>query len=107
MHFPAEHITTQMEWMILCCREVVRRQVHELKAGSNIAIPLMKDWGKGRKLKPGYRVIALYGPPGTGKHSRPHCWGNILVAEVFRIDLVYGDPEIHRGNRENLAAPLQ
>lgn len=84
--FPAEHITTQMDWEDLVLPEAVWRQVHELKSWISHHDTLMKEWGMGRKLKPGYRVL-FYGPPGTGKTLTATLLGKYTGREVFRVDL--------------------
>ncbi len=103
MHFPAEHITTQMEWDDLVLPEVVWRQVHELESWIKHHDTLMKDWGMGRKLKPGYRVL-FYGPPGTGKTLTATLLGKYTGREVFRIDLSMVISKYIGETEKNLAA---
>lgn len=86
MHFPAEHISTQMEWDELILPESVWRQIRELENWIKFQETLMLDWGMGKKLKPGYRVL-FYGPPGTGKTLTATLLGKYTNRDVFRVDL--------------------
>jgi len=86
MNFPAEHISTQMEWDDLVLPEGVWQQIRELESWVKHHDTLMRGWGMGRKLKPGYRVL-FYGPPGTGKTLTSTLLGKYTGREVFRIDL--------------------
>jgi SpoVK/Ycf46/Vps4 family AAA+-type ATPase len=86
MHFPAEHISTLMDWDDLVLPEGVWRQIRELESWIKHHDTLMQDWGMKRKLKPGYRVL-FYGPPGTGKTLTATLLGKYTGREVFRIDL--------------------
>ncbi|MGN7721093.1 ATP-binding protein [Chitinophaga sp. 22620] len=86
MHFPAEHISTMMDWDDLVLPEGVWRQIRELESWIKHHDTLMQDWGMKRKLKPGYRVL-FYGPPGTGKTLTATLLGKYTGREVFRIDL--------------------
>lgn len=86
MHFPAEHISTQMEWDDLVLPHGVWKQIRELESWIRHHDTLMQDWGMKRRLKPGYRVL-FYGPPGTGKTLTATLLGKYTGREVFRIDL--------------------
>lgn len=86
MHFPAEHITTMMDWDDLVLPDGVWKQIRELESWIKHHDTLMRDWGMKRKLKPGYRVL-FYGPPGTGKTLTATLLGKYTGREVFRIDL--------------------
>lgn len=103
MHFPAEHITTQMEWDDLVLPESVWRQVHELESWIKHHDTLMKEWGMGKKLKPGYRVL-FYGPPGTGKTLTATLLGKYTGREVFRVDLSMIISKYIGETEKNLAA---
>lgn len=86
MNFPAEHISTQMEWDDLVLPDGVWQQIRELESWVKHHDTLMRGWGMGRKLKPGYRVL-FYGPPGTGKTLTSTLLGKYTGRDVFRIDL--------------------
>lgn len=86
INFPAQHITTEMEWDDLVLNQRIWRQIKELQSWIGHHDKLMSDWGMGRKLKPGYRVL-FYGPPGTGKTLTATLLGKFTGREVFRVDL--------------------
>src|SRR3546814_8280382 len=89
MNFPAEHITTPMEWEDLILNDKVWEQIRELESWINHYQMLMSGWGMGKKLKPGYRVL-FYGPPGTGKTLTATLLGKYTGQEVCRIELSRG-----------------
>ncbi|HYH57464.1 MAG TPA: ATP-binding protein, partial [Anseongella sp.] len=86
VNFPAEYISSQMEWSDLVLSERIWSQIRELENWIKNSETLMSAWGMGRKLKPGYRVL-FYGPPGTGKTLTATLLGKYTGREVFRIDL--------------------
>jgi hypothetical protein len=86
MRFPAEHISTSMEWDDLILVEQVWEQINEIETWVKYHHILMQEWGMHRRLKPGYRVL-FYGPPGTGKTLTTALLGKYTNRPVFRIDL--------------------
>ena len=86
MRFPAEHLTTQLEWNDLVLNEQTMAQVRELESWVKHNPTLLYDWGMIRKLKAGYRVL-FTGPPGTGKTMTATLIGKSTKLNVFRIDL--------------------
>ncbi len=86
MKFPAELITTEMEWDDLVLNEETQRQVSELQTWVTYGDTLLDDWGLGKKIKPGYRAL-FYGPPGTGKTLTANLLGKYTGKQVYRIDL--------------------
>jgi AAA+ superfamily predicted ATPase len=86
MRFPAEHLTTQLEWDDLVLNEQTMTQVRELESWVKHNPTLLYDWGMIRKLKAGYRVL-FTGPPGTGKTMTATLIGKSTNLNVFRIDL--------------------
>ncbi len=86
LDFPAQHLTTQMEWSDLVLSESTRQQIYELENWVKYHHTLMKDWGMNKKLKPGYRAL-FYGPPGTGKTLTASLLGKYTGLDVFKIDL--------------------
>ena len=86
LDFPAQHLTTEMEWYDLVLNESTRQQINELENWVKYHHTLMKDWGMNKKLKPGYRAL-FYGPPGTGKTLTASLLGKYTGLDVFKIDL--------------------
>jgi AAA+ superfamily predicted ATPase len=86
MRFPAEHLTTQLEWDDLVLSEQTMAQVRELESWVKHNPTLLYDWGMIRQLKAGYRVL-FTGPPGTGKTMTATLIGKATNLNVFRIDL--------------------
>ncbi len=86
MEFPAQYITTEMEWDDLVLNETTMKQIEELEIWVKHHYTLMHDWGMQRKLKPGYRAL-FYGPAGTGKTLTATLLGKYTGKDVFKIDL--------------------
>jgi hypothetical protein len=84
--FPAERLSTALEWDDLVLQPETRLQVAELETWISHQHTLLSEWGMGRKMKPGYRAL-FYGPPGTGKTMTASLLGKRAGREVFRIDL--------------------
>ena len=88
--FPAELITTELEWNDLVLTQETLDQVKQLKKWLFHKDHLYKT---NKRLKPGYRAL-FYGPPGTGK-TLTSCLlgkgspddGQALEYDVYRIDL--------------------
>ncbi|MEM9548292.1 MAG: ATP-binding protein [Bacteroidota bacterium] len=85
-NFPAQEITTEMEWDDLVLTADVMDQIQELKLWIENNDTLMNDWNMAKKIKPGYRVL-LYGPSGTGKTLTATLLGKYTKKPVFRVDL--------------------
>ncbi len=84
--FPAELLETEMEWDDLVLNADTRRQIRDIEHWTVHKDTLLRDWGMGRKMKPGYRAL-FYGPPGTGKTLTATLLGKQTGLEVYRIDL--------------------
>ncbi len=84
--FPAQKISTHLEWDDIVLNDLVMDQVVELSAWLQHGTTLMDDWGLLKKIKPGYRSL-FYGPPGTGKTLTVSLLGKISKREVYRVDL--------------------
>jgi AAA+ superfamily predicted ATPase len=84
--FPAQRITTQMEWSDIVLDDLVLQQVEEITTWLEHGSRLLNDWGLSRKIKPGYRAL-FYGPPGTGKTLTATLLGKTSGRDVYRIDL--------------------
>lgn len=87
-NFPAERITTPLEWSDLVLNAQTLEQVRELKKWLQHKNTLLKT---NKRLKPGYRVL-FYGPPGTGKTLTSCLLGKADTPEgkeldVYRVDL--------------------
>lgn len=84
--FPAEHVETAMEWEDVVLPEDTRRQLRQVEHWVRFDRTLREDWGMGKRVKPGYRVL-FHGPPGTGKTLTAALLGKSTGRPVFRIDL--------------------
>ena len=86
IHFPAKRITTQLTWDDLVLNRKTQEQVQEIKSWINHGKTLLHDWGLGKRLSPGYKVL-FYGPPGTGKTFTATLLAQDTGVDVYRIDL--------------------
>lgn len=84
--FPAEPLSTQLDWNDLVLHPATLRQIRELETWIRYNDVLLRDWGMSRQLKPGYRAL-FYGPPGTGKTLTVSLLGKFTNRPVFRVDL--------------------
>jgi AAA+ superfamily predicted ATPase len=84
--FPAQRITTNMEWKDVVLDDLVMEQVEEIRTWIKHSQTLMNDWGLFKKIKPGYRAL-FYGPPGTGKTLTATLIGKVSCREVYKVDL--------------------
>ncbi len=84
--FPAEYITTQLEWDDLVLAGATLRQIREIESWVRHQSTFFETWGMNRKVKPGYRVL-FHGPPGTGKTLTATLLGKYTGRDVFKIDL--------------------
>jgi AAA+ superfamily predicted ATPase len=84
--FPAQKITTNMEWEDIVLDDLVMEQVEEIKTWLEHGDTLMNDWGLLKKIKPGYRAL-FYGPPGTGKTLTATLIGKVSGRDVYKVDL--------------------
>ncbi len=84
--FPAEEITTQLNWEDLILDSGVKTQLNEVKDWLQHSQLILNEWQLHKNLKRGYRVL-FYGPPGTGKTLAATLLGKFIQAPVFRIDL--------------------
>jgi len=85
-HFPAEPITTRLDWSDLVIDPATRAQVEMIGAWIRHAQTLLDDWGLAHRLKPGYRCL-FYGSPGTGKTLTASLLGKHHGLPVYRVDL--------------------
>lgn len=84
--FPAQKITTNMQWGDIVLDDVVMEQVMEINTWLQHGDTLMNDWGLQNKIKPGYRAL-FYGPPGTGKTLTATLIGKAASRDVYKVDL--------------------
>ena len=84
--FPAQHLTTELEWDDLILPPKTLEEINEIKDWVEYNSTLMNDWGMSKKLKQGYRAL-FYGASGTGKTMTATLLGKQTGLEVFRIDL--------------------
>lgn len=84
--FPAEHLDTAMGWDDLILPEATRNQIRQIEHWVTFHDMVFHDWGLGRRVKPGYRVL-FHGPPGTGKTLTATLLGQATERPVFRVDL--------------------
>ena len=84
--FPAQLITTKLEWKDLVLQEKTRVEISEIETWLKFNEKLMDSWKLRGKIKPGYRVL-FHGPPGTGKTMTACLLGKFTNCDVFRIDL--------------------
>jgi hypothetical protein len=84
--FPAQRITTKLDWIDLVLPVHIMEEVGEIKAWIEHRHTLLHDWGLGRHIKPGFRSL-FYGPPGTGKTLTASLLGKSTGLDVYRIDL--------------------
>jgi hypothetical protein len=84
--FPAQRITTAMEWQDLVLNAQTLQQIHDLETWILHHPTLLHQWGMKHKLKPGYRAL-FYGLPGTGKTLTASLLGKYTHKEVYKIDI--------------------
>ncbi len=84
--FPAQRITTELEWKDLVLPPQTMAQVEEIKIWIKHGRTLLYQWGLKKKIAPGYRCL-FYGPPGTGKTLTAMLIGKETGIDVYRIDL--------------------
>ena len=86
MDFPAEYITTELNYEDLVLPAATHQQIAELENWVKHQDALMNKWNMRRLLKPGFRAL-FHGPPGTGKTLTALIVGKNTNRDVFRIDL--------------------
>lgn len=84
--FPAERISTELNWDDLVLSQKTGSELSELLSWLYDNDFLMNELQMQRLLKPGFRCL-FYGPPGVGKTLAATLLGKITGRPVFRIDL--------------------
>ncbi|OUL37353.1 AAA family ATPase [Nostoc sp. T09] len=84
--FPAQHITTEMEWEDLVLNAQTLQQIRDLEAWITYGPTILYEWGMKKKLKLGYRAL-FYGPPGTGKTLTASLLGKYTGKDVYKVDI--------------------
>ncbi|MFN8345211.1 MAG: ATP-binding protein [Spirosomataceae bacterium] len=84
--FPAERITTQLEWSDLILHPQTLHQIRDLENWMRWNDTLLQEWEMKKQVKQGYRSL-FYGPPGTGKTLTATLLGKYTDKEVYRVDL--------------------
>jgi hypothetical protein len=85
-NFPAQLITTQLDWEDLVLDYDTYDEIEEVKAWIKYGHTLLYERGLAKKIKKGYRSL-FYGPPGTGKTLTASLLGKSEGLDVYRIDL--------------------
>ena len=86
LRFPAQRITTEMEWDDLVLNNQTLQQIRDLEAWITHGSTILHEWGMKRKLKLGYRVL-FHGLPGTGKTLTASLLGKYTGKDVYKIDI--------------------
>jgi ATPase family associated with various cellular activities (AAA) len=86
MDFPAQRITTEMEWEDLVLNAQTLQQIRDLEGWITHGRTILYEWGMKKKLKLGYRVL-FHGPPGTGKTLTASLLGKYTAKDVYKVDL--------------------
>lgn len=84
--FPAQNVTTNLEWDDLIVSGRTLSQLEEILSWNTFGAELRNQPGPGRMIAPGYRSL-FYGPPGTGKTLAATLLGQRAQRPVFRVDL--------------------
>lgn len=84
--FPADLITTKLDWEDLILAEITERNIQELRQHLVHYQAMVEQWGMLKHSRIGCRAL-FYGESGTGKTLVAGLLGKILNRQVFRIDL--------------------
>lgn len=84
--FPAELVSTKMEWEDLVLAKNTFEQIHQIKLWLKHEKKLREDFGLDKRISPGYRAL-FYGTSGTGKTLTASLLGKEYNMPVYRIDL--------------------
>ncbi|NEZ57620.1 ATP-binding protein [Adonisia turfae] len=84
--FPAQEITTALDWDHLVLNPATRQEIDHILAWVQNKDLLMDHWQLKQRIKPGYRSL-FYGPPGTGKTLTACLLGKKVGLPVFHVEL--------------------
>ncbi len=84
--FPAQYISTDLDWQDLILHPGTRKQLDEILTWIEHGDTLLREWGMAGRLRPGCRCL-FYGPPGTGKSLTASLLGKTSGRDVYKIDL--------------------
>ena len=84
--FPAQKLTTRLEWEDLVLEYESRYRVEEILSWMKNSKTILEDWEMDTVFKKGYRAL-FYGPPGTGKTLTACLIGKKTGRLVYRIDI--------------------
>jgi len=101
--FPAERLTTEMEWEDLVLSPYTFDQLNEIIAWTKHGDILLNEWGMRKRIKPGFRAL-FHGPPGTGKTLTASLIGKVTCRDVYRVDLSMVVSKYIGETEKNLAA---
>lgn len=86
LDFPAQKLTTLMEWEDLVLSETTSNELDELILWPQHGKRLIEELNMQKNVVPGYRAL-FYGPSGTGKTITAALIGKKVKKPVYRIDL--------------------
>lgn len=86
INFPAQRLTTEMEWEDLILNPQTLQQIRDLQAWITYGSTILHEWGMRKKLKLGYRAL-FNGPPGTGKTLTASLLGKSTDKDVYKVDI--------------------
>lgn len=84
--FPAEQISTALEWEDLVVSRSTARSLQEIRDWIRYGENVLQDLGLEKRLKPGYKSL-FYGLSGTGKTMTAALLGKSTGKQVYKIDL--------------------
>jgi AAA+ superfamily predicted ATPase len=84
--FPAQELTTQMQWEDLVINDSVKQQLSRITLWLRYEDKLQQQLQVKKRIRRGYRAL-FYGPPGTGKSLTAALLGQSIHQPVYRIDL--------------------
>ncbi len=84
--FPAQKITTSLQWKNLVIEADTLQQIDDIIDWNIHQTTIKKEWGLQKIIKPGYTTL-FYGASGTGKTLTATLIGQQLEMDVYRIDL--------------------
>ena len=86
VEFPARLIRTELGWDDLVLPASTLADLDEIQAWVTHGPTLLREWGLGAKLRPGFTSL-FHGPPGTGKTLSACLLGKHCGCDVYKVDL--------------------